>query len=354
VPSAVRDLSSFSHGASHLPAVTVESYNLEVRDEDGFVGDRASARAFRTLLDDLRAKLGDDDDPFGDAPSSEIKKKNLDKVLSEGEPVAAGLVHGAIEEFAQNLATVTRRFMRLKAWRDVEKVVIGGGLRQSRVGEVAIGRATVILKSDDIEIDFVPLSHHPDHAALIGCSRLVPSWLFEGFDALLAVDVGGSNIRCGIVTLNTDKAADFSKADVEALELWRYADEKPSREDAVERMIEMLERLIRKAKKQDTRLAPFIGVGCPGLIEESGAITRGAQNLPGNWESSRFNLPNLLKDAVPSISDHDTVVIMHNDAVVQGLSEVPNMRDVERWGVLTMGTGLGNASFTNRTGEKER
>jgi hypothetical protein len=30
------------------------------------------------------------------------------------------------------------------------------------------------------------------------------------------------------------------------------------------------------------------------------------------------------------------------------LSEVPFMRDVERWGVLTMGTGLGNARFTNR------
>jgi hypothetical protein len=41
-------------------------------------------------------------------------------------------------------------------------------------------------------------------------------------------------------------------------------------------------------------------------------------------------------------------VIMHNDAVVQGLSEVPFMHDVERWGVLTIGTGLGNAHFTNR------
>ena len=41
-------------------------------------------------------------------------------------------------------------------------------------------------------------------------------------------------------------------------------------------------------------------------------------------------------------------IVMHNDAVVQGLSEVPFMTDVERWGVLTLGTGLGNARFTNR------
>ncbi len=39
---------------------------------------------------------------------------------------------------------------------------------------------------------------------------------------------------------------------------------------------------------------------------------------------------------------------MHNDAVVQGLSEAPNMQDVSRWGVLTIGTGIDNASFTNR------
>ena len=39
---------------------------------------------------------------------------------------------------------------------------------------------------------------------------------------------------------------------------------------------------------------------------------------------------------------------MHNDAVVQGLSEVPFMQDIQHWGVLTIGTGLGNACFTNR------
>jgi hypothetical protein len=30
------------------------------------------------------------------------------------------------------------------------------------------------------------------------------------------------------------------------------------------------------------------------------------------------------------------------------LSEIPFMHDVEHWGVLTIGTGLGNARFTNR------
>jgi hypothetical protein len=48
------------------------------------------------------------------------------------------------------------------------------------------------------------------------------------------------------------------------------------------------------------------------------------------------------------------VVLMHNDGVAQGLSEIPFMQDYKRWGILTIGTGLGNARFTMRSnGEKK-
>jgi hypothetical protein len=43
----------------------------------------------------------------------------------------------------------------------------------------------------------------------------------------------------------------------------------------------MLRRLIARAGKEGIRLAPFIGIGCPGKIEPDGSIDRGAQNLPG-------------------------------------------------------------------------
>ncbi|MBL8689186.1 MAG: ROK family protein [Rhodospirillaceae bacterium] len=343
------DHSSFMHGASELPDVTLDSYNVEIKDDEGFVGDRASGQAFRAILDEIRKEVAKGDrDPFGDVPSNQLKKKDLDKLLRTGDPLAAGILHGAIEEFAQKLAGVTKRFLRLKAWREIERIAIGGGLRQSRVGEIAIGRAAAILKSDKLDVDLVPLSHHPDQAALIGCARLVPPWLFEGFNAVLAVDVGGSNIRCGVVSLNTNDGRDLSKAEVEAFELWRHADDGPKREDVIDRLVKMLQRSIKKAEKDGLKLAPFIGIGCPGLIEEKGTIARGAQNLPGNWSSSRFNLPVVLKERIPAIGGRDTAVVMHNDAVVQGLSEVPQMRDVKHWGVLTMGTGLGNASYTNR------
>ena len=65
-------------------------------------------------------------------------------------------------------------------------------------------------------------------------------------------------------------------------ELWRHGDEKPDRDDAVQRLVEMLRRLIARAEKEEVRLAPFIGIGCPGKIEPDGSIDRGAQNLPGD------------------------------------------------------------------------
>ncbi len=336
------------HGALELPSVSVTGYNLEVRDEDGFVGDKASRGAFVAHLDALRRHLREQSaDPLqGD--TAEISKRDLDALLKDGDPHEAALVLSAIERFAQSLAFVIRRFVRLKSWAKVERVVIGGGFRDSRVGELAIGRAGIILSTEGHGIDLVPVSHHPDEAGLVGSAHLAPKWIFEAFDSLVAVDVGGSNIRAGIVELRQDKAPDLSKARVSSSELWRHADEDTSRDKAIARLGDMLKDQIRQAKKDGLRVAPFIGIGCPGLIEPDGAIDRGAQNLPGNWESSRFNLVERVREMVPMIGDHETLVTMHNDAVIQGLSEMPAMQDVEHWAVLTIGTGLGNATYRNR------
>ncbi len=53
----------------------------------------------------------------------------------------------------------------------------------------------------------------------------------------------------------------------------------------------MLKGLIRTAAKEGLKLAPFVGVGCPGVIRPDGSIEKGGQNLPGNWEVKSFNLP---------------------------------------------------------------
>jgi predicted NBD/HSP70 family sugar kinase len=340
------------HGAARLPSVDVDSFNIELKDDEGFLGDRASKGAFRKIFDRWRKPLRKTGkDPFGDVPSEEISKKALDDMMVGDDAEASAVVHSAIEEFAQELAHVTRRFLKTKAWAKTERIVVGGGFRDSRLGELAIARTEIILKAEDFKIEMRPIDFHPDEAALIGALHLAPSWIFEGHDSILAVDIGGTNIRCGVVETRWKKADDLSKANVWKAELWRHADDEPSREGAVKRLTKMLKLLIDAADEEGFKLAPFIGIACPGVIKEDGGIEKGAQNLPGNWESSKFNLPASLVEAIPTIGEHDTAILMHNDGVVQGLAEVPFMQDVEHWGVLTIGTGLGNARFTNRKKE---
>src|SRR5882672_921605 len=323
-----------AHGSPHLPAVEVDSCNLELKDDEGFVGDRASRQAFHSILENWRKplrKLGAD--PFGETHSDDLSRAKLDVILKEGDPEAAAVIGSAIEDYAQELAVVTRRFLKAKAWAGTERIAMGGGFRESRIGELAIARANLMLRADGIKVDMVPIHSDPDEAALIGSLFLAPAWIFKGHDSILAVDIGGTNIRAGVVLPNAGKAADLSKASVWKSEKWRHADEeKLNREKAVEELISMLKDLMKRAKKEGYNLAPFIGLAVPGKIEEDGSIAKGAQNLPGNWESSKFNLAARLADSIPAIGDHDVAILMHNDAVVQGLSEVPYMRDVKRWG----------------------
>jgi hypothetical protein len=340
-----------SSGASRLALVDVDTHSSELEEDGAFLGDRASRRAFRLLLEDWRDRIREivEHDPLA-ITGGRLSKKRLDRVFATGSSLAAGVLHTAIEEFANELADVTHRFLEAEEWLGTERIVVGGGLSGSRIGNLMIGRAAVLLKAAGHPILMDPIRYHPDEGGLIGATRLAPSWALRGTDAMLAVDIGGSNIRAGLVVLGLDHAPDFTDSKIKKLELWRYADEarRPTRGEMVGRLVEMLEGLLATAKKQSLRLSPLIAVGCPGNILPDGRIERGAQNLPGNWESKKFNLTTELAEAVPLIDGHPSHVIMHNDAVVQGLSEAPFMRDVRHWGVLTIGTGLGNARFTNR------
>ena len=218
----------------------IEGYNCELSDDRGFIGDHASGRAFRTILDSTREILRTDgEDPLGDVASAQISKKRLDRLIAEGDIRAAGVVLGAIEEFAQEFAKVIDRFMRLKEWKGTERIVVGGGLRASRIGELAIGRTAVLLTTKKRKLDLVPVRHHPDEAGLIGCVHLAPPWIFSGHDAILAVDIGGANIRVGVVEVKARKL-NIAGAKVVDSELWRHANDDPDREAAVKHLMKML------------------------------------------------------------------------------------------------------------------
>src|SRR5436190_623556 len=105
------------HGEIHLPAVDIVSYAIELRDDDGFVGDRASHTAFKALLENWRKtyrRFGPD--PLAGLPSNGAATGALDEIMVKGDLHAIGLIGSAVEEFAQNLARVIKRFLKLKAW----------------------------------------------------------------------------------------------------------------------------------------------------------------------------------------------------------------------------------------------
>ena len=345
-----------AHGALNLPLVTIDDYNNELRDKDGFVGDNANKKTFQQKLDDWRKRIRKvGDDPIGKTATAKLSKKKIDAFLKGDDMEAAALVMGAVEDFSQDFADVIRKFLKDKRWGRTERIVVGGGFRQSRFGELAIARTMVLLKVAGIDVEVVPIVHHPDEAGLIGAVHLMPPWIFKGHEAMLAVDIGGTNVRAGVVKFGKNDVPNFKDASVWESAIWRHADDEPSRTATIERLAAMLQDLIGKAEKANLKPAPIIGIACPGIIKADGSIERGGQNLPGgNWESDSFNLPGALMKAIPEIGDDSTFVMMHNDAVVQGLSQIPYMNDVSRWAVLTIGTGLGNAHFTNREATKAR
>ena len=337
------------HGLRELPGVHVEGYSLQLRDKDGFVGDQASQTAFRELLERWRKRRRKNGvDPLGDMHSRDLSKKELDRVLGAKKASEAGdVMHGVIEEFTEELASVIQRFLRQPSWHKVERIVIGGGFPESDVGERAVLQTAAILEELGLHVQMGRLSHNVDDGGLIGWVHLTPPALLRKYDAILAVDIGGTNVRCGIVQTRFRKTQDFSRARVVRREKWRHADESPNRSLMVEHIADMLMDMVRYSERKKIRLAPFIGIGCPGLIRPDGSIARGAQNLPGDWESHAFHLPTAVWRRMLTLGADPMLVLMHNDAVVQGLSELPFMRDVKHWGVLTIGTGLGNVSFTN-------
>ena len=155
-------------------AVEVDDYNNEFKDDEGFIGDRASKGAFRDIVENWRKplrKLGED--PFGDTASSDLTKKELDEALAKGEVAAAAIVHSAVEEFSQELALVIRRFMKLKAtlrgttfvFRDLNDVLAKANEEKSgdRLAGVAAESATerVAAKLVLSEITLEDLRNHP-------------------------------------------------------------------------------------------------------------------------------------------------------------------------------------------------
>ena len=342
-----------AHGACVLDGLSIDSYSLELKHPDGWLGDQASQGAFRELLDQWRERLEHAGrDPLGPTPTEDLDKEALDAIARSGATPAARTVALAIGEFAGRLQYVIEQFLQQQAWRGVSHIAIGGGFKESLVGRIAIRQTAQRLAEAGVNVVLQPIAHAADDAGLIGWAELMPPLARRvvastgTMPAILAVDIGGTNVRCGIVGF--DPAGSLDSAHVVHREKWCHDADGPAQAELVDGIVEMLQKLEAHARQQHITLAPFIGVACPGIICADGSIDRGAQNLPGDWHGDAFHLPRSLCERLPTLGGESTVVRMHNDAVVQGLSEWPRLRHVPHWAVLTIGTGLGNASFSTR------
>jgi hypothetical protein len=54
---AKQAVAAIQHGGILLPAVEVISYNVELKDDEGFIGDRASKGAFREFIENWRKPM---------------------------------------------------------------------------------------------------------------------------------------------------------------------------------------------------------------------------------------------------------------------------------------------------------
>src|SRR5204862_453886 len=97
-------------------------------------------------------------------------------------------------------------------WKGVERVVIGGGFPESDVGERAILQAAAILQDMKQSVQLARIGHETDDGGLLGWVHLVPPPLLKRRDAILALDIGGTNARCGIGLVNASYTNKADKA----------------------------------------------------------------------------------------------------------------------------------------------
>ena len=266
------------HGASVIDGLRIESYNLPLRDDEGFVGDRAHGKAFADALEALRAesRLTLGRDPLSGVRSDDRRK--LDDVLRNGDPESPRLIAAAVETFAARLADVAARFLETDEWADTRHIIVGGGMHEAGIGETAIRRANDHLAGRGVGSVLRPIHGDPDEAALLGAARLCPPEIRARYEAVMGVDIGGGNIRTGVVLLNQGLGRDLARSEVLLREHWRYCLEPVGRDEAVEHLNAMLAELLRRASQAGLTLAPFVGVGCPGRIGPGrGDLLRGAE-----------------------------------------------------------------------------
>lgn len=347
--NVIPDSPAIRHGGETLPLVEVRGHSLPLQAGNAFLGDLASGSRFRELLREERHRIEvRGAPPFGHDRTHEIGGDELDAALLERATTPEGrIIDQAIQTFSRHLADVLVRFLDTADWEGTQRIACGGGLMEGLVGAEIVERTTRLLQEGEKPVPLSRLHHAPDEAGMIGWAYAAPSSVIQEAPGFVAVDIGGTNIRWSTVRHN---GAPASSAEPEVVhhQKWGHAEEGVDREALLDRLVDGIAEMSRRAEQDGLHLSALIGISCPGVMRSDGKFSDGCQNLPGAWCDPSFSLPQEIDDRLKQKGIREKIVALHNDAVIQALSEWPRMKDVERWAAVTMGTGLGNCSFVNR------
>jgi hypothetical protein len=329
------------HGRAELRGLRIDAYGLALPGAP-------SPGGFDALLTKWRARLRANGgrDPWGDVPVVDCEM--LDAALSGSAPEAARLVQGAMAAFAEHLAATAIRLLALPGWEETQRLLVGGELRSAWIGDIAVARAAQKLRAEGFGVTLGPIRHAPGEAALVGAARLLPHPLLETCDVVPVAELGPEGFRAGLVLPRLGVAPGMAAAGLWRWRAWRHAGERTDRAAAIGQLAGMLADLLGDAAAAGLSAPPVVAVAVPGVPDAEGRLGPGAEGLPGgDWAAEEFRLPAALGRLLPPVAGTRPAVLLHNEAVVQGLSEAPFQRDVARWGVMTLGSGFGNARFTN-------
>ena len=179
-----------THGASVLPSVQVDSYNLEVEDEDGFIGDKASRGAFWDLLEKWRSAVT--------RPGRRPARRQADRRNQQEEARCAacegvsGSGRGGAERGRGVRAAAGQGHSPVSQGEGVAGDVVHRGGRRlpgkpSRGARHGPERES-FSKPKASPIDIELIRHDPDEAGFIGAAHLLPAWMLavtKGFWPLM-------------------------------------------------------------------------------------------------------------------------------------------------------------------------
>ncbi len=146
----------------------------------------------------------------------------------------------------------------------------------------------------------------------------------------LGIDIGGTNLKFGILNKKFELVADFSYKMPHLIDL----------NTIQEALINSILKISKEYKLSS------IGIGAPGIIDNDGLIIV-SPNIPA---FNKFNLLDFIKQSVTPILGNDFPIKLENDANIAAIAEMTlgSGAFYNNFVYITLGTGVGGAIIINR------